>query len=603
MDPKHKAGPSSKPSSAWLMAPWAVALAVLIIAFSSVGQTEPTSDAKGPAAKLDPATADVMQAPALGDANPEPDIAPTVDHTKLPQLQVEFKTGPEVTAACLGCHTEAAKQIMGTMHWTWRSRHPDAKTGKYIGKAEHVINNFCIALGSNEPRCTSCHAGYGWKDKNFDFTNETLVDCLVCHDTTKTYRKFPVDAGHPNYEPKEWPKGSGNIWQPADLTYVAQNVGKPARHNCGTCHFFGGGGEGVKHGDMDVSLAMPNKSLDVHMHSENLDFKCTDCHTTRAHQIAGRYFTFPAVDDRSYVMRGTGKRSNLLACESCHSKAAHQDQKLNDHTDKVACQTCHIPTMARERPTKMWWDWSKAGEKDENGKPMVKGGEVKGTHVKTYDTMKGEFIWIKDEQPEYVWFNGKMDHTFFGDKVDDQTPAKDQPGIFKGAFDKLDMDKPIVRINTPYGGYDDPKSRIWPIKVHRGIQPYDIKNKTLVTPKLFPNGADKAEAYWKSYDWKRAVVAGNAYNELPFSGELGWIQTEMTWPLSHMVAPRENAVACSECHTTDGRLAQLTGFYMPGRDGVVTVDYVGWALIAMTLLACVGHGLLRIMFRKNGATS
>jgi len=240
-------------------------------------------------------------------------------------LRQNFKTGPQVTAACLFCHTDASKQIMKTSHWTWicpRAKEQlEEEQHIAVGKAEHIINNFCIALPSNEPRCTSCHAGYGWKDKTFDFSDETLVDCLVCHDQTGTYKKFPTAAGHPAYEPKEWPPGSGKTWSAVDLQLVAQNVGRPTRSNCGTCHFFGGGGEGVKHGDMDVTLAHPDRMLDVHMGEDGPNFDCMQCHTTREHMIAGRCFEVPAYEDRRFVLRGL--ETNLLACESCHTTTPH----------------------------------------------------------------------------------------------------------------------------------------------------------------------------------------------------------------------------------------------------------------------------------------
>jgi hypothetical protein len=63
----------------------------------------------------------------------------TADHKKFKQLQQEFKRGPEVTKACLGCHTEAAKQVQQTIHWTWSKK--EGKSGKLYGKA-HFLNNF-----------------------------------------------------------------------------------------------------------------------------------------------------------------------------------------------------------------------------------------------------------------------------------------------------------------------------------------------------------------------------------------------------------------------------------------------------------------------------
>ncbi|MDP2107483.1 MAG: hypothetical protein Q8J67_00360, partial [Rhodocyclaceae bacterium] len=42
---------------------------------------------------------------------PQAAPSPTADHSKFKELQKQFKTGPEVTKACLSCHTEAAKQV------------------------------------------------------------------------------------------------------------------------------------------------------------------------------------------------------------------------------------------------------------------------------------------------------------------------------------------------------------------------------------------------------------------------------------------------------------------------------------------------------------
>ena len=49
----------------------------------------------------------------------------TADHSKFKELQNSFDSGPEVTKACIKCHTEAAKQIHKTKHWTWEFLNPD----------------------------------------------------------------------------------------------------------------------------------------------------------------------------------------------------------------------------------------------------------------------------------------------------------------------------------------------------------------------------------------------------------------------------------------------------------------------------------------------
>ena len=150
-----------------------------------------------------------------------------------------------------------------------------------------------MSIKSNEARCTSCHAGYNWTDKNYDFSSERNVDCLVCHEQTGTYEKFPTGAGNPVKEPKKF---GGKMYYPPNWNKVAQSVGRPERKNCGTCHFYGGGGDGVKHGDLDSSLDNPPKDLDVHMSKEGGDFSCIRCHTTEAHAIAGRCYKKPAYE-------------------------------------------------------------------------------------------------------------------------------------------------------------------------------------------------------------------------------------------------------------------------------------------------------------------
>ncbi len=53
----------------------------------------------------------------------------TVDHSKLEALQKEFMSGPEVTEACLSCHTEAASQVKASIHWSWDYEHPETGVG------------------------------------------------------------------------------------------------------------------------------------------------------------------------------------------------------------------------------------------------------------------------------------------------------------------------------------------------------------------------------------------------------------------------------------------------------------------------------------------
>jgi octaheme c-type cytochrome (tetrathionate reductase family) len=428
-------------------------------------------------------------------------------HDHSAYLSGPFQSGPEVTKACLACHADQAQDFMKTVHWTWSS--PQTRDGKAVelGK-RNAVNNFCLALTSNEPRCTSCHAGYGWKDGSFDFGRAELVDCLVCHDTTGTYLKIPTGAGAPVLQDMEWPKGSGKTMKAVDLVAVAQRVGKTSRASCGACHFYGGGGDHVKHGDLDSSLARPARARDVHMAVEGTDMSCTGCHRSEKHVIPGKAL--------SVSLSGGGE---TLDCTSCHAGKAHKKNALLDkHAERVACQTCHIPSFARDLPTKVWWDWSTAGKdqppsRDANGMPL-------------YDKMKGDFRWAKDVRPTYLWFNGSVDRYLLGEAI--------QPGQ-------------VTYLNRPRGDRQDPSARITPFKLMEGRQPFDPGTNTIVVANLFGG-------YWKHYDWVKASADGMKAAGLPFSGTVGFADTRMYWKVNHMVVPKAQALKCADCHGAKGRL-------------------------------------------------
>jgi hypothetical protein len=68
-----------------------------------------------------------------------------------------------------------------------------------------------------------------------------------------------------------------------------------------------------------------------------------------------------------------------------------------------------------------------------------------------------------------------------------------------------------------------------------------------------------------------------------------------------MVAPKDNVLACTECHDrTESRVANLTGFYMPGRDHNSWINTIGWVLVVGSLIGVSLHGLGRIFSSTNG---
>ncbi|KXK49656.1 MAG: cytochrome c family protein [Chlorobi bacterium OLB5] len=413
-------------------------------------------------------------------------VLPHLDHSAY--FKDTILTPQEVTRRCLECHPNSAMEVMKTPHWTWISGDVE-RNGKNIpiGK-RNQINNFCISIVGNWNSCTSCHAGYGWEDMSYDFSKEENVDCLVCHDGSGTYSKTKLGMPDKN----------------VDLRLVAGSVHRPARENCGICHFSGGGGMGVKHGDLDESLINANKELDFHM--GKLNFQCVDCHTTKNHKIAGKVNT-------TYTEKTNAVRFN---CEKCHTDQPHKEPRLNKHTSRIACQTCHIPEFAKKLPTKMIWDWSKAGDSTRIDSPHE------------YLKIKGEFQYEEGVIPTYAWFNGKMDRYIKGDKLDDE---------------------PEHFMNRPLGSRDDKNAKIWPFKVHHTVQPYDEVNNILIPPITSGEGG-----FWTKFDWAYALETGAKLNNLPYSGKYGFTKTKMYWPITHMVTTGKNALACVDCHSKGGRL-------------------------------------------------
>ena len=107
----------------------------------------------------------------------------------------------------------------------------------------------------------------------------------------------------------------------------------------------------------------------------------------------------------------------------------------------------------------------------------------------------------------------------------------------------------VTALNPPRGGLDDPRARIWPFKIHRAKQPYDTKNAYLLAPVTGGEGG-----YWTTFDWQTTFRLGEQASHLPYSGSYGFAATEMYWPLSHMVAPKEQALRCTDCHGEGQRL-------------------------------------------------
>jgi hypothetical protein len=243
------------------------------------------------------------------------------------------------------------------------------------------------------------------------------------------------------------------------------------------------------------------------------DFQCQECHVTRNHKIAGRSSSVPPAE-------------GAFSCERCHTDRPHYgnrilDHHLNKHTDTIECNTCHSPVYAKCKPTKVWWDWSKAGDKSRKAQKDAYG-------MGDYHWKKGEFRWKESAKPVYRWFGGYTRRVLIGDRID--------------------PDAAVTPLVEPVGSMNDPNSKITPFKIMKGIQAVDARHDYFLVPHLFPRDKNDLTAYWKHRDWQKAFSDGMQAVGLPYSGEYEWVETWMYWRLHHEVMPAPMALSCVQCH-------------------------------------------------------
>lgn len=543
----------------------------------------------------------------------------TADHSRFDELAGPFSNAAEVNQACLECHNTGSEQLHGTVHyeWTWPPKplrtpeNPSAELLAFFGSLEaedaeplgmrHVSNAFLLSTPANLDACTSCHiAGTRFEDPAmFDGSGGAMapVDCLTCHEPTGQWTLANFHEGGAACSMCHDERLRGDTPEVEDFTAAAQSVGPSTRASCGSCHFDADGGLGVKHGDLNPDLLEPAATLDVHMAAapDGAGFTCSTCHTTTEHAIAGsRYSGGPGDGPERPALAGAA-----ASCQGCHSATPHgavaSGARLDRHIDRVACETCHIPAIARgETATRVLWDWSTVGTLGRDRRPMVqkdKDGRI------TYATEKGNLVEMGDLRPTLIWSNGQLNLSRPGDIL----PA--DPADETAALGETDALEDLDAIEAAFAGAPwlaafegdpaDSDSRIAPVKVMHSVVPVDAGDRRLAAVKF---SGRSGEALWNRFDWEKAVEAGMESADVPFGGEVAFARVRQMIPVNHMVAPAEQAVECQSCHAADGLLADLPGGFVPGRDGFEWLDRIGLGLLAASLIGVVLHGILRLGF-------
>jgi octaheme c-type cytochrome (tetrathionate reductase family) len=446
---------------------------------------------------------------------------------EVEQLHIGYFTDNayQGTQSCLDCHGLIGDEMLTNAHFKWEgtSTNITGYEGETHGKND-LINNFCIAVPSNEGRCTQCHAGYGYDDDTFSFADRESVDCLVCHDQSGTYAKDLTTAGLP----------VDTVDLQVVARSVAQNDGQPTIKNCIDCHAKAGGGDNVKHGDLAMSLVDTTREYDVHMGKDGLPkYDCVDCHASKKsgdelidHGIGGMAYHSVDDGDMQDCVDCHGDRANIHAGKTVEPILNLQVDGVVAH-DKLACQVCHIPAIARGvAPTMVEWYWGEAGLDEA---PPLADGE-------TYSKKKGRLVWANNVRPALLYHDGMWNRKMIG--VNDE-------------FTSTPVD-----LGTPSADFTTPGAMIYPFKKMIGNQPADADPlaRRMLVPHLF-GGKGGPNPYWAKYDWNLALQDGADYTNQTYSGEYEFVDTFMFLKVDHEVAPAEHAFGmdnnCVDCHAID----------------------------------------------------
>lgn len=295
-----------------------------------------------------------------------------------------------------------------------------------------------------------------------DYNN---IDCLLCH--APGYKRTVGKVGD---KVKIIPTAD------TDVLKAAQQAQKPTNEMCLRCHAFAAGGLNFKHG------VIPTKDTDVHAAK---GISCVQCHTTKNHKIAG------GADIKAQELPDV-----KVGCENCHTAKPHKGKDkrtIDKHVARVACQTCHVPGIARDpkQPTLVSRDYTK---------PVL--SEKTGLYGPT-EVLQGNI------KPIYRWWN-----------------------------------RYVMKNTTPVGSIKDKTARIYPYKTADFTIIGDAETGKAVYI--------KTGVYSITGDVGMAAQKGADDAKMPYSGKWKGIQETLHFTLNHQVASKNDSLKCASCHGANG---------------------------------------------------
>jgi predicted CXXCH cytochrome family protein len=288
---------------------------------------------------------------------------------------------------------------------------------------------------------------------------------------------------------------------------AVRTVHRPERANCLQCHAKGGGGDAYKRGDLALAhAATGDRGFDVHMARTGANLTCQSCHDFTGHRVKGQGADLYPTDMAGRVTCSTS---------SCH-EAIHGTGDLNRHLARVACQTCHIGTYARNAAD------TTATEATETHRSWAQG------HLLPTGVFHPEGRFANDLAPEYRFWNGSIQ----GYSLHDQATFDEARGTY-----------PITR---PLGTVDDPEAKLYPFKYKTAEQPYITRTNQLL--------ALNTALFFAQGQLDPAARSGLSNMGFPEEEPYTLVMTDTFQTLNHEVMPKSRALDCTACHGSAARM-------------------------------------------------
>ena len=238
------------------------------------------------------------------------------------------------------------------------------------------------------------------------------------------------------------------------------------------------------------------------------DLNCLDCHTAQNHRIAGKGSDLRETD-----------LDEEMACTTCHAEKAsstgHETADVNRHVSRVACQSCHIPTYAKnaaDTPATEATETHRTWKTSDASAPPYHPSSTRANNL----------------TPKYRFWNRYSYNYVLGEAA------------------QFDPETGAYPTSRPDGGVDDasPDNKLYPFKYKTAEQPMRTGTKELI--------ALDTNVFFRSADAQnRATLAVKAgLRNMCYSEEdaFSWVKTDTFQLLNHQVSPASQALTCAACH-------------------------------------------------------